>query len=104
MTALAETKNQLGTLMEIPEISRIYADMFCFSQENYTEEVLMTLAAAEAQGKELWLALPHAVRDGQLNPWRDTFRELVQEGLGGFLIRNLKPALFCRKQGWLTGS
>lgn len=99
VTALAETKNQLGTLMEIPEISRIYADMFCFSQENYTEEVLMTLAAAEAQGKELWLALPHAVRDGQLNPWRDTFRELVQEGLGGFLIRNLETSAFLQEAG-----
>lgn len=99
VTALAETRNQLDVLLEFPEISCIYADMFCFSGESYTEEVLSVLARAKARGKQLMLALPYAVREGELDRFRENFRELIQEGLAGFLVRNLESYAFLQEAG-----
>lgn len=99
ITALAETGNQLQVLLDFPEISCIYADMFCFSQEYYTEEVLAVLSQMKSEGRQLMLALPYAVREGELDRWREIFRNLVQEGLAGFLVRNLESYAFLRESG-----
>ncbi len=99
VTALAETGNQLRTLLRVPELSAVYADLLCFSREYYLEEAAAAISQARAGGKEFWLALPHAVREGQLNGWRETFRELVREGLDGFLVRNLESFAFLQEAG-----
>lgn len=99
VTALAETGNQLRVLLETSGLSAVYADLLCFSEEYYMEEAAAAISRAKSQGKEFWLALPHAVRDGQLNPWRDRFRELIQEGLDGFLVRNLESYAFLQEAG-----
>ena len=99
VTALAETGNQLRVLLETSGLSAVYADLLCFSKEYYMEEAAAAISRAKSQGKEFWLALPHAVRDGQLNPWRDRFRELIQEGLDGFLVRNLESYAFLQEAG-----
>ena len=99
VTASAQTRQQLDTLLQFPEFSVIYADMFCFSKEYYQEEAGAAMAKAREQGITLMLALPHAVREGQLNPWKETFRQLAQEGLGGFLVRNLESYGFLEEAG-----
>lgn len=99
VTALAETGNQLKALLGIPGISGIYVDMFCFSKEYYQEEALTALCEAKAEGKQLMLALPHAVRDGELERWREDFRKLAEEGLAGFLVRNLESLAFLSEIG-----
>lgn len=100
VTALAETRKQLEVLLEFPQISCIYADMFCFSWESYPEEVLAVLAKTRATGKQLMLALPYAVREGELDRFREIFRQLVLEGLDGFLVRNLESHAFLKEAGF----
>lgn len=84
LTASAETRAQWNALLEIPEITTIYAGMGCFKREIFEEQAEKGILQAKELGKQVYLMLPHVVREGDLKEYRDTFRCLKEIGLGGF--------------------
>ena len=99
LTASAETRAQWNALLEIPEITTIYAGMGCFKREIFEEQAEKGILQAKELGKQVYLMLPHVVREGDLKEYRDTFRCLKEIGLGGFLIRNLESFSFLKEMG-----
>lgn len=99
LTASAETRAQWNALLEIPEITAIYAGMGCFKREIFEEQAEKGILQAKELGKQVYLMLPHVVREGDLKEYRDTFRCLKEIGLGGFLIRNLESFSFLKEMG-----
>ena len=74
LTASAETRAQWNALLEIPEITTIYAGMGCFKREIFEEQAEKGILQAKELGKQVYLMLPHVVREGDLKEYRDTFR------------------------------
>ena len=56
----------------------------------FVQNVERWIHRLEEEGKELFLTLPRIVRDRELDGRKETFQELVQKGLGGFLVRNME--------------
>lgn len=99
LTASVETKAQWNALLEIPEITTIYAGMGCFKREIFEEQAEKGIQKAKELGKQVYLMLPHVVREGELKEYRETFRALKEIGLGGFLVRNLESFSFLKEMG-----
>ena len=53
LTASAETRAQWNALLEIPEITTIYAGMGCFKREIFEEQAEKRHPAGERTGKQL---------------------------------------------------
>lgn len=90
LSASVRTEEQLYAVLKNRGISKIYADCGIFPVEGFYESVTCMRKKAEEEGKELYLMLPHMVRDRELNGRREQFSRLVQEGLSGFLVRNME--------------
>lgn len=103
LTASAETRAQWNALLEIPEITTIYAGMGCFKREIFEEQAEKGILQAKELGKQVYLMLPHVVREGDLKEYRDTFRYLKETGLGGFLVRNLESFSYLKEIGIENG-
>ncbi|MCI5648657.1 MAG: U32 family peptidase [Fusicatenibacter sp.] len=97
--AQVETRQQLQGVLAIPEIKGIYAGMECFREEGFQDHVMETLQEVLQRGKQLLLCLPHAVREGELGKYKNTFHVLIEEGLSGFLVRNLESYSVLKEMG-----
>ncbi|MDD7739802.1 MAG: U32 family peptidase [Lachnospiraceae bacterium] len=92
-----ENRAQLKGILSVPEITGIYAGLECFREEDFLDHALETLQETLQKKKQLFLSLPHATRDGELGKYRDSFRILIEEGLSGFLVRNLESLSILRE-------
>ncbi|NCB92154.1 MAG: U32 family peptidase [Clostridia bacterium] len=99
LCASVVSRSQLNALMQIPEITRIYADCGIFPVDDFCMSVEQTLKEMKNRGKEFFLMLPHMVRDRELNGRKEHFASLIQKGLSGFLIRNLESYGILRQLG-----
>ena len=50
-------------------------------------------------GKQVYLSLPHVTRDGELSYVEPCLKQLIQEGLSGFLVRNLESFCMLKMHG-----
>lgn len=92
---------QLEAVCSVPEITRIYADCSIFSKEQFSEQVQFWIKKVKEQKKQLYLWLPHIVRDQELDGRKEYFVSLIEAGLDGFLIRNLESAGMLKQMGLL---
>ena len=90
LTAAVETEEQLATVEKTDGVKRIYANCGIFPMSGFVQNVERWIHRLEEEGKELFLTLPRIVRDRELDGRKETFQELVQKGLGGFLVRNME--------------
>ena len=90
LTAAVETEEQLAAVEKTDGVKRIYADCGIFPVSGFVQNVERWIHRLEEEGKELFLTLPRIVRDRELDGRKETFQELVQKGLGGFLVRNME--------------
>lgn len=82
--------SQLGAVLAVPEIDRIYADCGMFPKDSFYDAVMETVEKARQEKKELYLMLPHMVRNRELEGRKQVFSRLAENGLSGFLVRNLE--------------
>lgn len=90
LTAAVETEEQLAAVEKTDGVKRIYANCGIFPVSGFVQNVERWIHRLEEEGKELFLTLPRIVRDRELDGRKETFQELVQKGLGGFLVRNME--------------
>lgn len=88
--ALAETDEQLEVLLQEPDICGIYADISRVPQNRLRVWAENLLKQAASRNKKLYLALPHMVRNGELDRILPELKQLSEQGLDGFLVRNLE--------------
>lgn len=85
-----ETAGQAEACRQFPEIRRLYLPLSLV--ERY-------LDSGAAEGPEIWLSLPHVTRAGDLEPYRERITRLLENGLSGFLARNLESYVWVRRLG-----
>ena len=90
LSAAVQTKEQLAAVAQTDGIRRIYADCGIFPVKDFAQDVEAWINRLQTAGKELFLTLPRIVRDRELDGRKETFTELVQKGLGGFMVRNME--------------
>ena len=92
LSASVATGEQLEAVLSVEGIRAVYADCGIFPRESFAEQVKAAIRRADAAGggKRLYLALPWVVRDRELDGRKEHFGQLAQEGLAGFLVRNLE--------------
>ena len=95
LTAAAETRAQWNALLEIPEITTIYAGMGCFKREIFEEQAEKGILQAKELGKQVYLMLPHVVREGDLKEYRDTFTRSMSPAFSRAFCSSLFRASCC---------
>ena len=90
ISASVRTYEQLNSVMKINDVSRIYVDCGIFPKDNFTQDVYRVIREGIDKGKSIYLMLPHMVRDRELDGRKEYFRKLCENGLSGFLVRNLE--------------
>lgn len=88
-TASCEAIEQARVLMTIPEIQAIYCNW------DFVREVLR-----QRPEKEIYMVLPHVVRDGDLYHLAPLIEKATDEGCAGILVRNLESAAWLLEQGY----
>lgn len=99
LSASVVNEEQLEAVLTVDGIHAVYADCGMFPRESFDRQVKRVVRQAEAAGKRLYLALPWVVRDRELDGRKEHFRQLRQEGLAGFLVRNLESLAILRQMG-----
>lgn len=97
--ASVETTEQLEVLLAEPEIYGVYAECSCFPEDRFLAETEHYLEKAKKVRKEFYLALPHVIRQGDLEKLRPAIESLYERGINGFLVRNLETLSFLCKLG-----
>ena len=97
--ASVRTEDQLKAVLTVGDIAGIYADCGIFSRESFEEQVTEALEVCRREGKELYLMLPHMVRDHELDGRKESFTDLCEKGLRGFLVRNLESFGVLKQSG-----
>lgn len=90
MSASVVNCQQLKAVLEVPGIERIYADCGMFPVDTFYDSVLKVVKDGEKRQKECYLMLPHMVRDWELKGRKESFHRLVENGLCGFVVRNME--------------
>ena len=99
LSASVATGEQLEAVLSVEGIRAVYADCGIFPRESFVDQVKTAIRRADAAGKRLYLALPWVVRDRELDGRKEHFGQLAQEGLAGFLVRNLESLAVLRRMG-----
>lgn len=90
LSASVTTREQLEAVKDIAEIQRIYADCGIFPNKDFEKYVKQEIQQLKEEGKELYLMLPRIVRDRELDGRKEHFTSLIQQGLAGFMVRNME--------------
>lgn len=80
-TASCRTSEQCRILLEEPEVQVIYCPSQCIEE---------CLAMKRDSRQELYLAFPHILRMEDLKQFREMIPKWMDQGLKGFLVRNLE--------------
>lgn len=119
-----ETKEQLHACLERPEIHRVYLslELACGHMSHLLEQTAVRLQqdsdrkdaetrvrqvddskkdpGRETAVREFWLSLPHVVRAGELDPYQERIGTWMEQGLAGFLARNLETYAWLKARGY----
>lgn len=99
MSASVVNCQQLKAVLEVPGIERIYADCGMFPVDTFYDSVLKVVKDGEKRQKECYLMLPHMVRDRELKGRKELFHRLVENGLCGFVVRNMESYGILKQMG-----
>lgn len=99
MSASVVNCQQLKAVLEVPGIERIYADCGMFPADTFYDSVLKVVKDGEKRQKECYLMLPHMVRDRELKGRKESFHRLVENGLCGFVVRNMESYGILKQMG-----
>ena len=99
MSASVVNCQQLKAVLEVPGIERIYADCGMFPVDTFYDSVLKVVKDGEKRQKECYLMLPHMVRDRELKARKESFHRLVENGLCGFVVRNMESYGILKQMG-----
>ena len=99
MSASVVNCQQLKAVLEVPRIERIYADCGMFPVDTFYDSVLKVVKDGEKRQKECYLMLPHMVRDRELKGRKELFHRLVENGLCGFVVRNMESYGILKQMG-----
>lgn len=99
MSASVVNCQQLKAVLEVPGIERIYADCGMFPVDTFYDSVLKVVKDGEKRQKECYLMLPHMVRDRELKGRKELFPRLVENGLCGFVVRNMESYGILKQMG-----
>lgn len=102
LTVSVETKTQLNAVLESHYVERIYASITLFEQKEYKNQITQYIKSAKEKGKQCYLALPYIVRKNQLNYLSNDLEYFVNEGLDGYLIRNLETLYLLKEKNLLS--
>lgn len=94
-----ETREQLTALLKLDEISGYYLGYEMFEPKLFARQAPEFIRQLRRMGKQVYLALPHVTRDGELSYVEPCLKQLIQEGLSGFLVRNLESFGMLKKHG-----
>lgn len=90
MSASVVSFQQLKAVMDVSGINRVYVDCGMFPVDSFYDSVLKVIKDGEKRKKECYLMLPHMVRDRELKGRKESFNRLVENGLSGFVVRNME--------------
>ena len=99
VSAAVRTSPQLDAVLNVHEVTKIYVDCGIFPKENFFKQVCCLIEEGNTKGKDIFLMLPHMVRDCELDGRKEYFRELCERGLSGFLVRNLESFGILKSMG-----
>lgn len=88
-SAAIQGEKQLKAVMELPDIRDIYIEAQT-AMEWSPDKCRLFLQQAEAEGKHLFIRMPHIYREEHgdlLETWTETF---IQNGFAGFVVRNME--------------
>ena len=94
-----ETREQLTALLKLDEISGYYLGYEIFEPKLFDRQAPEFIRQLRRMGKQVYLALPHVTRDGELSYIEPCLKQLIQEGLSGFLVRNLESFCMLKMHG-----
>lgn len=94
-----ETFAQLRVLEEMPGIYGIYLPVSLFAGVRFYEETSKTTADLLKKGKGVRLALPHITRAGEDGYYMENLKKLAEDGVDGFLVRNLEDFGLLKERG-----
>ena len=94
-----ETREQLTALLKLDEISGYYLGYEMFEPKLFDRQAPEFIRQLRRMGKQVYLSLPHVTRDGELSYVEPCLKQLIQEGLSGFLVRNLESFCMLKMHG-----
>lgn len=99
--ALVETAEQAEALLSQSDIRGIYVSLAMFPRraEDRGKRMLSLLQRIRAAGKEAMLALPHMIRDGELDSEESLLLAARDAGCSAFLARNLESFAVLKRLG-----
>lgn len=99
MSASVVSFQQLKAVMDVSGINRVYVDCGMFPVDSFYDSVLKVIKDGEKRKKECYLMLPHMVRDRELKGRKESFNRLVENGLSGFVVRNMESYGVLKQMG-----
>lgn len=90
LTASVETREQLTALLKVDEIESLYLGYEIFEPKLLGRQVPELIQQLSSMGKQIYLALPHVVREGELDKLEPYLKQFVSDGISGYLVRNLE--------------
>lgn len=99
MSASVVSFQQLKAVMDVSGITRVYVDCGMFPVDSFYDSVLKVIKDGEKRKKECYLMLPHMVRDRELKGRKESFNRLVENGLSGFVVRNMESYGVLKQMG-----
>lgn len=99
--ALAQTQEQVRTLIKHPDIRGIYIclEMFPRREKKRKEQLVSLLSEIRAAGKEAMTALAYMIRDGELKEEEELLLAARDAGSSAFLVRNLESFAVLKRLG-----
>lgn len=99
MSASVVSFQQLKAVMDVSGINRVYVDCGMFPVDSFYDSVLKVIKDGEKRKKECYLMLPHMVRDRELKGRKESFNRLVENGMSGFVVRNMESYGVLKQMG-----
>lgn len=90
LTASVETREQLTALLKMEEIDTLYLGYELFEPKLLGRQVPELIRQLCSLGKQVYLVLPHAVREGELDKLEPYLKQFISDGISGYLVRNLE--------------
>lgn len=110
-SALVETLPQLEEVCAFPEVSRVYIDSAAPGLPGSSEVLADRCGRLRAQGREVWLGVPHIFRKQTADLWEERMKCFSGIHFDGMLLRNYESFALWKSAGgsgkeagcWISG-
>lgn len=100
LCVLVETLEQLLSILEFPEVNRVYVDSALHGDFLECTEALEVCRRIRGQGTEVFLAMPHIFREDTEMLFQKRYETILKDEFDGVLVRNLETLQFLKKCGF----